>query len=219
MSSLPLLMPLDRALAQRLRHVAAERGAREPACLELFRELGRRAARAHEDQHRIELFDLEDARQRLELVEAADLDEALVDRRDGRRLGLDLDLDRVRQMVLDDPPDAIGHRRGEQRDLLLLAACACRMSSTSSMKPMRSISSASSRTTRLESPELERLAAQVVLDAARRADDDVHAAAQLLQLEVHALPAVDRQHVEALQVPRVASASPRPPGSRARASA
>ena len=36
--------------------------------------------------------------------------------------------------------------------------------------------------------ELERLAAQVILDPPRRADDGVHAAAQLLQLKVHARP-------------------------------
>ena len=58
-------------------------------------------------------------------------------------------------------------------------------------------------TTAAELVELQRLAAQMILDAARRADDGVHAAAQLLQLEVHARAAVDGQHVEAFEVARV----------------
>ena len=48
--------------------------------------------------------------------------------------------------------------------------------STSSMKPMRSISSASSSTRQLQLRQVERAAVEVVDDAARRADDDVHAA-------------------------------------------
>ena len=55
----------------------------------------------------------------------------------------------------------------------------------------------------LELVELQGLAAQVVLNPARRADDGVHAAAQLLQLELHARAAVDGQHVEAFEMPRV----------------
>ena len=51
--------------------------------------------------------------------------------------------------------------------------------------------------------ELQRLAAQVVLNAARRADDGVHAAAKLLQLEIHARAAVDRQHVKPFEIARV----------------
>ena len=117
---LAVLQPLDRALAQRLRHLAAQRGAREPARFELFAELGRRLARAHEDQHRVEILDLENARQRIELVEAAHLDETLIDRRDRRGLRLDLDLDGIVEMVRDDLANAIRQRRREQRDLLLL---------------------------------------------------------------------------------------------------
>ena len=44
------------------------------------------------------------------------------------------------------------------------------------MKPMRSISSASSSTTIADGVEAERAAAEVVHDPARRADDDVDAA-------------------------------------------
>jgi hypothetical protein len=43
----------------------------------------------------------------------------------------------------------------------------------------------------------------VILNAARRSDDGVHAAAQLLQLKVHAGAAVNGQHVEAFEVARV----------------
>ena len=58
----------------------------KPARFEFLAELRRRLARADEDQHRVEILDLEDARQRLELVEAAHLDEPLVDGRDRGRL-------------------------------------------------------------------------------------------------------------------------------------
>ena len=52
--------------------------------------------------------------------------------------------------------------------------------------------------------ELQRAALEVIDDAARRADDDVHAAPQAVQLRRVALAAVDRQHVKAGQVRRVA---------------
>jgi hypothetical protein len=43
----------------------------------------------------------------------------------------------------------------------------------------------------------------VILNAARCADDRVHSAAQLPQLKIHALTAVNRQHVEVFHVARV----------------
>ena len=48
--------------------------------------------------------------------------------------------------------------------------------------------------------EVERALLEVVHDAARRADDDVDAAAQRAQLHAVGLAAVDRQHVHALEV-------------------
>ena len=57
---------------------------------------------------------------------------------------------------------------------------------------------------RLELRQIQRAVFQVIDHAARRADDDVHAAAQRAQLRTVALAAVDRQHVEAGQVRGVA---------------
>ena len=51
--------------------------------------------------------------------------------------------------------------------------------------------------------QVEGALVEVVHDAARRADDDVHAAAQRAELDAVALAAVDRQHVHAGQVPGV----------------
>ena len=43
----------------------------------------------------------------------------------------------------------------------------------------------------------------MIENASRRSNDGVHAAAQLLQLQIHARTAVDGQHVEPRQMPRV----------------
>ena len=199
---LAVLQPLDRAFARRLRHLAAQRRAGEPARLELLAELGRRLASAHEDQHRVEIFGLEDARQRVELVEAAHLDEPLVDRRDRGGLRFDLDLDGVLEVMRDDLANAIRQRRGEERHLLLLghlAEDALDVLDEAHAQHLVGFVDDDG----LELVELQRLAAQVILDAARRADDGVHAAAQLLQLKIHARSAVDGQHVKALEVPGV----------------
>ena len=70
----------------------------------------------------------------------------------------------------------------------------------SSTKPICSISSASSSTRHCDAAQVERAALEVIHHAARRADDDVRAALQARQLRRVALAAVDRQHVEALEL-------------------
>ena len=127
------------------------------------------------------VFDLEDARQRIELVEAADLDHS-AGGCDRRRLRLDPDLDGLAQVVCDDPADRDPASSPRTARSASPRGVCFRMSSTSSMKPMRSISSASSRTTVVSRAELQRLAPQVIEDPARRADDDVHAAPQTAEL-------------------------------------
>ncbi|WP_449425448.1 hypothetical protein [Rhodanobacter lindaniclasticus] len=67
--------------------------------------------------HRVERLGLEDARQRVQLVHAADEPVALVDVRRGGGGGLDGDLDRVLQVALRDLADRHRHGRREQRDL------------------------------------------------------------------------------------------------------
>ena len=112
------------------------------------------------------------------------------------------------------------HGRREQRDLARRPASSCRIRSTSSMKPMRSISSASSSTSVFSSRQVERAACR----GGRSRGPGVPTTTctprlQRLQLRAVALAAVDRQHVEAGHVRGVASGTPRRPGSPARASA
>ncbi len=76
--------------------------------------------------------------------------------------------------------------------------------STSSMKPMRSISSASSRTRNFSSDRSSVPRIQMVDHAAGRADHDMHAALERVQLRAVALAAVDRQHLQAGQMRGVA---------------
>ena len=79
MSNLPGLQSRNRAFALLLRHVAVERCGGKSARLELLRELDGGLLGAGEDQHAIERLGLEDARQRIELVHAADQPVALAD--------------------------------------------------------------------------------------------------------------------------------------------
>ena len=92
--------------------------------------------------------------------------------------------------------DRLRHGGREERHLTF-ARQRSRIWSTASMKPMRSISSASSSTT-IDSASVLRLFALEVIDhPARRADDDLRPARQLLELHAQALSAVDRQDLEA----------------------
>ncbi len=78
-----------------------------------------------------------------------------------------------------------------------------RIHSTSSMNPIRNISSASSSTTVLSAAEFQRSATHVIHQPAGCADDDVHAAFELTQLHRVVLAAVYRQYLEATQVARI----------------
>ncbi len=199
---LAALEPLDRALARQLRHLAAQCRTHHAAGFEPLAELGCRLASPHENQHRVEIFDLENARQRIELVETVHLDEALLDGRDGGRLRFDLDLDGILEVMRDDFANAIGQSRREQRHLLFLghlAEDALDVLDETHAQHLVGLVDDDGR----ELVELQRFAAQMILDTARRADDGVHAAAQLLELKVHARAAIDGQHVKAFEVARV----------------
>ena len=74
------------------------------------------------------------------------------------------------------------------------------MISTSSAKPILSISSASSRTKYLQLGQVEGALFEVVHDATGRTHDDVNAAPQRGELHAVPLAAVDGQHVHALAV-------------------
>ena len=194
----------DHALAQLLGHVAVEGRDRIAARLELFGELDGGGLGAHEDDRGVEvLLDLEDARQRVELVHDARLHVALADRRHrgGRRL--DLHLLRLAQVTVRHAPDRVRHGGGEERGLTL-GGCVLQ-------DPLDVVDEAHAQHLvglvqhqRGEAGELQALALDVVHDAARRAHHHMRTSAQLAQLHHHALPAIHRQHVEAGQVLGVA---------------
>ena len=108
---------LDRALTLLLRDVAVDGGSLEAAGAQLVGEVLGGHLGPDEGDDALELFDLEDAGQRVELVRAHDLQVALagVGARGG--LGLDLHLGRVVQVLLGQPADLARHRGGEQRNL------------------------------------------------------------------------------------------------------
>ena len=114
-----VLQSLHRALAQSLAHVPVERRTGEAACLQLLGQLHGGHLGAHEDQHGVEILDLEDAGQRVQLVDAADLPVVLRHRGDRGRLRLDLHVHRIAQMLTGDPGDGVGKGGREQRHLFL----------------------------------------------------------------------------------------------------
>jgi hypothetical protein len=71
----------------------------------------------------------------------------------------------------------------------------------------------------LQRIEAEGVVAQVVHHAAGRADDDVDAGVQPLDLLLHVLAAVDRQHAQRPEMLAVTCGWPRPPGWPVRGSA
>ena len=84
-------------------------------------------------------------------------------------------------------------------------ACARRIARTSSMKPIESISSASSSTTMRASAQHQLAALQQVEHAAGRADDDLRAARESVDLLADRRAAVDRHDVDAVEVTRRSS--------------
>jgi hypothetical protein len=170
---LAVLQPLHGALALRLRHVAVHRRGGEAARGQLLGQLFGGLLGAGEHDHRLEgsasrmrvsassLCMPETSQKRWRMFAVVVL-AAIVTSRGLRRW--------VWRCA-----DARRHGRREQRDLAL-AGVFCRIASTSSMKPMRSISSASSSTTQRSCRQIQRAAFEVVDDAAGRADHDVGAA-------------------------------------------
>jgi hypothetical protein len=78
-----------------LRHVAVHRGCAIAARFEFFGQFGGRRFGADEYQDGVEGLDFEDARQRVELVKAADLPVALPDRVGRRGFRRDRDFPRL----------------------------------------------------------------------------------------------------------------------------
>ena len=107
------------ALPQGLWDVAVERRRREAARLEFLREFHRRVLGAGEHQHAVKGFGLENARQCIELVHAADHPVAVSNV--GRRAGLasDGDFNGRMQVLLRNAANRGRNGCGEQSDLAL----------------------------------------------------------------------------------------------------
>jgi len=191
---------LDDALAQTLGHVAIEGGRSVAARGELVGEFLGGALGAHEHDGGVEaLLGVEDAGERIELVHPAHQPVTLADLGHGRSGGADLDLLRLAQVAAGDVADDVRHRRREQRGLALGRRVL--------EDPLDVVDEAHAQHLvglvehdRLERIELQAFAFEMVHDPPRGADDDLGAARQLAQLHHHALPAVDRQHVEVPEV-------------------
>ena len=191
--------PLDGFLTQRLVHVAVERGAGITARFELLRQFHGGGLGAHEDDQAVERLHLENPGQGIEFVHATDLPVALGNRRHRGGLGLDADLHRVLEVGAGNPADRLGHSGGEQcnlalgrgvfEDLLHIVDKAHAQHLIGLIEHHR-----------LKAVELEGAAAQMVLHPPGRAHHHMHPAAQLAQLHIHGLAAVDRQDMEAGQV-------------------
>ena len=197
---LALAQLLDGALPLLLRHVAVDRGGGEPARPQPLGEPLGGLLGAHEDDQPVEVLHLEDAGQRVQLLRVRDLEIALVDVGRPSRSAIVTVTSRPRARAA---RRSAGSRAGmvaENSATCFSAGVVDRICSTSSAKPMLSISSASSSTTKRSSAQVEGALVEVVHHPARGADDDVHAATQGRQLHAVPLPAVHRQHVQPLEV-------------------
>ena len=184
---------VDGALALHLRDVAVDRHRGVAAGAQLLGERLGLVLGADEDDHPLEVLHLEDAREGVDLLRVGHDQVALGDRGDRRRLALDGDLDRVREVLLRDPADLRRHRRGEQRHVLAVGGVGeDRLDVLGEAHLQHLVGLVEDEEAQLA--QVERALLEVVHDAARGADDDVHAATQRGQLHAVALAAVDRQH-------------------------
>ncbi len=194
---------VDGAFALGLGDVAVDRRRREaPGAQALGEHLGG-LLRADEDDHALEVLDLEDPRQGVELLLVRDLEVALGDVRGGRGLVLDRDLGGVGEVLLRDPPDLRRHGRGEQRDVLVRRRVGeDRLDVLLEAHLEHLVGLVEDEEAELG--EVEGALLEVVHDPAGRPDDHVHPTPQRGQLDAVGLAAVDRQHVQPGQVGGVA---------------
>ena len=196
---LAVLEVLNGFLALRLLHVAVDGRRRQPPGAELHGQFFGGDLGACEYEHRFERLGFQDAGQRVEFVYAADRPVTMPDVGGGGRARLYGDLDRILEVRLGDALDLRRHRRREQHDLprrrrLLDHA----LDVVDEAHAQHFVGFVEHQTAQFG--QVQRAAVEVVDHAAGRADDDMHAALERLQLRLVALAAVDRQHVETGQV-------------------
>ena len=187
---------LDRALALRLLDVAIDGGSREAACLQFAGQLFRTQLGARKDDHAVKRFRFQDAGQSVELVHARHQPVTLANVVGRARLGGDRHFGWIDQVGGGDALDDGRHGGREQRRLMAIRRFfQDAFDIVDKAHAQHFIGFVQHQ--RLQLGQVERPLVQVIDDAARGADDDVHAAAQGRQLRAVALTAVDRQHVEA----------------------
>ena len=193
------LQLVDGALALGLHDVAVDGGGGVAAGAQLLGQRLGLVLRAGEDDHALEVLDLEDAREGVDLLRVRDHQVALRDGGGGRGLGLDRDLFGVLQVLRRDATDGGGHRGREQRHLLLVGGVGEDRLDVFGEAHLEHLVGLVEHEV-LELGEVEGALLEVVHDATRGADDDVHAATEGRELHAVALAAVDGQHVHAAHV-------------------
>ncbi len=193
----------DRALALLLRYVAVQGGSAETSRFQPVGKIGRFELGPYENQHRLEAFRFQQARERVQFVQAADEPVALADLRSRAGTILNRDLRGIAHVFGRDAPDRRGHGRREQRNLPLLRRLL--------EDPLDVIDEshlqhfiALVQNDEAQGLQVERAAVHVIHHPAGSADDHMRAAFESLELRDVALPAINRQNVETLQVGRVA---------------
>ena len=190
---------VDRALALHLGDVAVDRHRGVAAGAQLLGQRLGLVLGADEDDHPLEVLDLEDAREGVDLLGVGHDQVALGDRGDRRRLVLDGDLDRVLEVLLRDAADLGRHGGREQRHVLAVGGVGeDRLDVLREAHLQHLVGLVEDEEAQLR--QVEGALLEVVHDATRGADDDVHAATQRGELDAVALAAVDGQHADALHV-------------------
>ena len=176
--------------------VAIDGGSREAACLQLAGQFFRTQLGAGKDDHAVKHFRFQDAGQSVELVHARHQPVALANVVGRARFGGDRHFGWIHQVSGGDALDDGRHGGREQRRLMAIRRFfQDAFDIVDKAHAQHFIGFVQYQ--RLQLGQVERTLVQVIDDAARGADDDVHAAAQGRQLRAIALTAVNRQHVEA----------------------
>ena len=194
-----VLQLLDGALALGLRYVAADGGGRVAAGAQLLGEGFGLVLGADEDDHPFEVFDLEDAREGVDLLRVGHDEVALAGVGRRGRLAFDGDFLGVVQVFAGDSADLRGHGRREQGDLFVVGGVFEDRFDILGEAHFEHLVGLIQHQV-FELGEVEGAFVEVVHDAAGRADDDVHPAAEGAELGAVALATVDRQHVHAFEV-------------------
>ena len=199
MSSLRRLELVDGALSHVLGDVTVDGGRGEPACPQLLGQGLGLVLGADEDDHPLEVLDLEDPGEGVHLLRVGHDQVALGDVGGRRGLVANGDLGWVVQVLRRELPDLGGHRRREERDVLVRRGVRQdRLDVVGEAHVEHLVGLVEHQEPQLG--QVEGALVQVVHDPAGRADDDVHSTAQRGELDAVPLPAVDREHAYAAQV-------------------